>query len=405
MKYNFVESILGLSLLVNLRELDLGYNFLLKHDALVPLANILSLQSLKLKGNPISYHPNHRTNTCHYLHNNTSTVAFYLDGKIMSNKEKTYVGSIHPKVSSQRHHLASQCSSTSSAIVEKPRRIREATISDQNEIFSDLNESVTSVSSLVTSYDHLEKKKTLEELRNKLGEMWLLGDSRISQGSPKKSPQFASTPYDDVLIHAKEFALSTDTFHDAIETTPKAVVNESSNETYKEATSDTPDPYSDGNLCDSASSDSLIDIGTCDDDLYFVTRVGESEEICLVVTEKFLAERDVVVNAKEHYRWDTEGLVSCKVENDVIHLEFDRMRTDYKQRQYLVEDSEERDRLIKVLTSIIEKRPEEVSGKCYQCLKCNEIFKLQNGKYNKSVECLECPNCESKLIIEQKANN
>lgn len=392
---------------MNLRELDLGYNFLLKHDTLVPLANILSLQSLKLKGNPISYHPYHRTNTCNYLHSNTSTVAFYLDGKIMSYKEKVSVGSIHPKISTQRTHLISHCSSAGSAIVDKPRRIREATISDQNdEILNDLSESVASISSLVTSYDHLEKKKTVEELRNKLGEMWLLGDSRISHGSPKKSPQFASTPYDDVLIHAKEFVLSDETFHDAVETTPKTATNESSNETYREATSETPDPYSGGNLCDSASSDSVIDIGTCDDDLYFVTRVGESEQICLVVTEKFLAERDVVVDAKEHYRWDTEGLISCKVDNDVIHLEFDRMRADYKQRQYQLEDDAERERLIKVLTNIIDKRPtQETSVKCYQCLKCNKTFKLQNGKYNKNVECLECPACESKLIIEQKSSN
>lgn len=402
MKYNFIECVLGLSLLVNLRELDLSNNFILKHDALVPMANILSLQSLKLDGNPISYHPHHRNHTCQYLNHNTATVAFYLDGKLMSYKEKSIVGSIHPKNNSQRTHLASQSSAVESIATDKPRRIREATISDENEAPNTLNESVSSVSSIVTSQEHLETKRNLEKLREKLGEKWLLGESTAGHSSPKKSPQFSSTPYEDVLIHAKEFVLSNDTFHDAIEVVTGSTLKESSSETFKEANSTTPteaDPYFDGDVSDT-SSDSLINIGTGDDDLYLVTRVGESEQIFLVVTENFLAERDVTVNAKEHYRWDSEGLVSCKLEEDVIYLEFDRLRADYKQRQYVVEDAEERERLVRVLTNFIKKRPaQKTTTTVYQCLKCNGSFKIAQ-----KTDCVECPSCESNLVIEQKPN-
>lgn len=401
LKYNFIDDIAGLSNLVNLRDLNLSCNHIVMHEILVPLANILSLQSLKLTGNPISFHPHHRIRSCQHLHNNTACTSFSLDDKVLSKKEKEVVGSIHPKIIQKRNTYMSQCSSSSSVLVEKPRRVRQATISTQDEAVEEIIQSVNSISSLVTSQEYLEKKKNVEQLRERLGEKWLLGDNLGAQGTntPKRSPQYSSTPYQvDFLIHAKDIIETKEN----VQEIKNKLVEESSTAPESPSINTEVDPYADGNVSD--DSDSLINIGKCDDDLYLVTPVGDAEPIFLVVTENFLAERDVTTDAKEHCKWDTERLISCKLINEEVHLEFDTLNTNRKQRQYLLEDVEERERLVKVLTEYIDKRPVVEIGTFYQCLKCNKEFKVEIDRYRRDFKEIECPVCQSNLVIEEQKN-
>lgn len=84
LRNNFIEDIRELTALVNLCELDLSHNCLLHHDALAPLAYLATLQWLCVEGNPLSFHPLHRSRTARYLHMNTATVRFMLDRSLLS---------------------------------------------------------------------------------------------------------------------------------------------------------------------------------------------------------------------------------------------------------------------------------------------------------------------------------
>lgn len=71
---NFIEDLSGLPKLEALRELNLADNCILDHATLEPLGTLIALQELTLHGNPIACHPNHREETCKYLHKNVASV-------------------------------------------------------------------------------------------------------------------------------------------------------------------------------------------------------------------------------------------------------------------------------------------------------------------------------------------
>lgn len=170
---NFIEDISGLIVLTNLRELDLGDNCIMQHNILTPLANLAALQWLNLLGNPISYHIDHRSRTAYNLHKNASSVRFLLDKEVLTKSEMKHVGSIRPKQAKKPALSNSGSTSSINAVpIEKYKRTREATISDEGEQ-QDIEGSMATASSLVTSLDHLDTKRQIEELRERYGATWL----------------------------------------------------------------------------------------------------------------------------------------------------------------------------------------------------------------------------------------
>lgn len=89
---NFIEDINDVVNLDALMVLDLSCNCLLDHGSLLPLTALVTLQELNLSENPLSCHPKHRQATARYLHKNTSTVKFCLDGDPLSSHEKSLTG-------------------------------------------------------------------------------------------------------------------------------------------------------------------------------------------------------------------------------------------------------------------------------------------------------------------------
>jgi len=67
----------GLVALECLLELDLSCNCLSEHGALIPLLQLSALNWLSLEGNPLSFHPQHRTRTAWHLPNSTTTSKVY----------------------------------------------------------------------------------------------------------------------------------------------------------------------------------------------------------------------------------------------------------------------------------------------------------------------------------------
>lgn len=189
-------------MLDNLITLDLSFNCLVDHQSLTTLPYLTALQWLSLEGNPLSFHPKHRTLTASRLHPNILSVQLLLDGNLLSKSERLQVGTRQsnvsrtpgtPRTGQERDHLSSISSSASvntqaSEITtiassftrsqsKKSGKIRNAVIAegdDTGEIIEDeIINSVTSIESLETSMEHLETKKQIEILREKYGEQWL----------------------------------------------------------------------------------------------------------------------------------------------------------------------------------------------------------------------------------------
>jgi hypothetical protein len=73
----FLRMLTGLVALESLLELDLSCNCLSEHGALIPILQLSCLNWLSLEGNPLSFHPEHRTRTACHLHDSTATSKVY----------------------------------------------------------------------------------------------------------------------------------------------------------------------------------------------------------------------------------------------------------------------------------------------------------------------------------------
>lgn len=404
LKGNFIEDLKNLAFLVNLCELDLSDNCLLEHKTLSPISYLAALKWLNLDGNPISYHPQHRIKSISYLHINTNTVRFLLNGTIITKSEQRLVGTLHCVQMSQQRLLASHnsiVSDTSTVVAsERPRRVRDATIAEANTCEVEI--SPISDYSLTTSIEHLETKRQIKELREKYGESWLQqqAGSQVQEalGLEKTPLPVTSSPYEnEFLLHAKDF------LHTELNGKEKTeVTSEVSNNTFATAVdsvvTDDNSVYARQN--DGSSSEEDIDLGDGDESIYLVTKRGGEEELFVVITKHRIYERDCITSkVKSH--WHIESLINCDLVDDqpsYIRLEFETIRKDKKQREYVLEE-EEAERLTAVLKSIIAQKPPDEHILVYQCMKCSHQFSLDTTLKRRE-KPLQCPACEGTLVIE-----
>ncbi|XP_055472321.1 serine/threonine-protein kinase 11-interacting protein [Psammomys obesus] len=89
LRANELRSLQGLEQLRKLRHLDVAYNLLEGHAELSPLWLLAELRKLYLEGNPLWFHPAHRTTTAQYLSPRARDAAhgFLLDGEVLSLKD------------------------------------------------------------------------------------------------------------------------------------------------------------------------------------------------------------------------------------------------------------------------------------------------------------------------------
>ncbi|XP_021482042.1 serine/threonine-protein kinase 11-interacting protein [Meriones unguiculatus] len=89
LRANELRSLQGLEQLRKLRHLDVAYNLLEGHAELSPLWLLTELRKLYLEGNPLWFHPAHRTTTAQYLSPRARDAAhgFLLDGEVLSLKD------------------------------------------------------------------------------------------------------------------------------------------------------------------------------------------------------------------------------------------------------------------------------------------------------------------------------
>lgn len=398
LKGNFIEDIKNVSVLLNLCELDLSDNCLLEQSVLSPLSCLAALKWLNIENNPLSYHPHHRIYTASCLHINTVTVKFVLDRSLLTKSEQKLVGTIH----STQHPYPSRTqpsfesiSSESTPLEVDERRVRNAMITDAS---VEVHENPISTHSLTTSIEHLETKRQIKEYREKHGASWLQQQAgSIIQdvlGFEKTPLPVTSSPYEtDFLLHAKEVKDHFNGTESATENAAQVSPDSAASDTSLYAAEDEKE----------SSTDEEIDLGDGDESLFLCKNKENSEEIFLVVTKLKLSEREVTTS-KEITHWHVHSLTKCERiedESPYIQLEFDALRRDRKVRQYTL-DEDEMERLVEVLQKIIEEKPVDLKYvKKYQCMKCSLKFKKDyySGKYI-GEEQMECPACESTLVIE-----
>lgn len=228
MNNNLIENLNGINKLDALNDLDLGDNYLLSHNALLPISVLITLKFLNLTGNPLYYHPKHRSMAVMYLHKNCSDVKFVLDSNMLTKSERNLTGKRHMRQMNMMHdYILSTSTSTSTVNVAqssnggesasssvtslsfnlpnnakkhsgkayKPRKVvisdsslktcginaRNSKASDANTVNSDATALAVSDriknSFLEEEEEHSKTKFLIENFREKYGNEWLLADN------------------------------------------------------------------------------------------------------------------------------------------------------------------------------------------------------------------------------------
>ncbi|XP_066156521.1 serine/threonine-protein kinase 11-interacting protein [Euwallacea fornicatus] len=387
---NFIEDISSLSTVADLHQLDLTQNCLLDHNCLLSISQMPSLYSLDLRGNPISFHPIHRTLACNYLNKNTATLNVVLDNIPLTKIEKSLAGS-HSPIS--QTSLGSSGSfplqnSLDNFLPKRQRKVvRTVTIQDTHDI-QRLPNKVEPVipSPRNTDKSHLDIKKKIEQ--------------GLQEGT-----QPSSVIFENILNYPKNLnsLVSTSDQVSSPNNIESDKVPEEVNE-FDEGTRD--DKLFSATEVSANLEDSASPLDDDDDDILegqtFVAGTrADADDLCIAITKSHLSEKDIVTMT-ERERWSLDVLKSFKQVEDSreVKIEFDIMRRDKMFRVYYLDEAE---KFVKELYEgmLRNKIPEDRIQ--YQCMKCNGSF--SRSKKGSSVlleEKVTCPKCDSNLVIESK---
>lgn len=103
MNHNLIESLNGIPKFETLFELNIANNCFVNFEEISGLSILQSLRSLLISGNPLSFHPKHRSLISSNLHINALNEKFMLNGLELTKKEKSNCGKI-----SYQHHTISK---------------------------------------------------------------------------------------------------------------------------------------------------------------------------------------------------------------------------------------------------------------------------------------------------------
>lgn len=423
---NLIEDIVGLVRLDALLELDLSGNCMLDHSLLLPLCTLNSLRYLNLSGNPLAFHPKHRSATSRFLSRNAAQGHFQLDGESLSKQEKKTTGSYEHYYPIFGHRMTvSQMTSSSRAtpstksmsntpensslssinsliLTQSNTRLDHAPSSSQKRIKprcveieeSGVNNKQTGNKSpsgkrllKEGSKEHLTTKREVEQLRaqygsdwlynqgnvvgfedqnssrrNLLGELLLASPEQLEESFNNSQPTDKSTPVEETMI------VSDGTLYHS--------VNESTS-TYGTARDETINDKVDEEeeIVIFESEDEVVISEAEDNEVQFIVMNEDSgEDLILVVTETNIKEKDAM-NGKTLVKWGLSVLESVeRPRSNLIRLNFDLTRKDRRERQYRMDVKCCQD-LQRILRDYLSSKPlSEMNQTVFKCLKCNSEF-------------------------------
>uniref|UniRef100_A0A8W7NY64 LKB1 serine/threonine kinase interacting protein 1 N-terminal domain-containing protein n=1 Tax=Anopheles coluzzii TaxID=1518534 RepID=A0A8W7NY64_ANOCL len=429
---NFLEDLEGLACLsCCLNELDLSGNFIVDHGTLLPLSTLVALRSVNLLDNPLACHPKHRHATARYLNKATSETKFVLDNEPLSRYEKTLTGNYDsykailvpnaiagstlnlsgrntpasnattialdgdydPPGGSYKSAYDEKDQMNESVVSQKKLRVRRAVISesDNEDITTrkysvDASKAINSLK-IESSREHLETKKTLEELRNQYGSEWLQSQAghmvkNVIGYDPGLDKEYES------VVHYQRSNITCN----KQQTTPIAHTAEVHIEKqHVEEVQRTSTPIGDERSMSEVEDNEV---------LYQVSSRDNGSDFSIVVSDKSIKEKDVVGKTKT--RWGIKTLEACeRSTSSRITLTFDTMKRDKRERVYQM-DAHDCQLLENRLRDMLSQRPlSEMNQRLYKCVVCNAKFSREvNTK--RLFDDLQCPECFGGYCIEIK---
>uniref|UniRef100_A0A4Y0BGH5 LKB1 serine/threonine kinase interacting protein 1 N-terminal domain-containing protein n=1 Tax=Anopheles funestus TaxID=62324 RepID=A0A4Y0BGH5_ANOFN len=501
---NFLEDLEGLACLsCCLNDLDLSGNFIVDHGALLPLSTLVALRSVNLLENPLACHPKHRQATARYLNKATSGNKFILDNAPLSRYEKTLTGNYdsykailvpnavtgsnlnlsgrntpasstttiaagdgdyEPSVGSFKGVNDERDQMNQSAVSQRKLRVRRAVISESDSEDANARKHSVDASKAINSMltnaesnrEHLETKRTLEELRSQYGSEWLQSQAghlvknvigfdpgldkeyesvahyqrtnmqlsnqvaAATEGPSTEThkqdqcvgPERTSTPVGDEHVPfqiqtLKESPVEQDSLSETRTTISdyKSVGGNIGDTKYESLNQDTTGTSTKGslNLTDIYRNQGDIDEESEIEDnevLYHVSSRGNESNLSIVVSDRSIKEKDVVGKTKT--RWGIKTLEACeRSTSSRITLTFDTMKRDKRERVYDM-DAHDCQLLENRLRNMLSQRPlSEMNQRLYKCVVCDAKFSREvNTK--RMFDDLQCPECFGGYCIEIK---
>lgn len=391
---NLIEDVSGLVRLDALLELDLSGNCMMDHSLILPLCTLNALRYLNLSGNPLAFHPKHRSATCRYLSRNAATVQFQLDGELLSKQEKALTGTYDKFYPQFGHRMTVSMSSsratpstrsisntpdnnsldslifTEPSSNQKRMKPRCVEIEESGNNKQDNNKSPAGKKLLKEgSKEHLTTKREIEQLREQFGSEWLYNQGNVvgfeeQTRARNQIIDLLSTSPDDSLENPLETSTPVleETLMEINDGTLYRSVDESTGRSDYESALD-----------DTFKEEFVVSEPEENEVQFIVTDDMTKEDLFLVVSEVNIKEKDAM-SGRTIAKWGLSTLESVeRPRTNLVCMTFDTIRKDKRKREYQI-DVDCGQELEKMLRDFLSAKPLSEMVKMYKCPKCNSQF-------------------------------
>ncbi|KAK3728144.1 hypothetical protein QZH41_019456 [Actinostola sp. cb2023] len=402
LRNNDIHNLKGIEYFILLETLDVSNNCIASFQELFPVAHLEKLLSLHLAGNPVCYHTDYRMHAVSCMSPFPRRGDMYLDNEKLSPLEKTFVGSSVDPVSpltylSTMSTESQDFNESSQDITDQPiatcvtkkkknRKLKTRHVS----IVCDVEDGSNCSHSVVSpqgepSLDHSQDIERLEKARDLGGAHCLPAVNHVLHGEtteqqPVKEEKMEPVSTSPYFVHHEDVI---------VDVNPPPIRRKSSSGSQ----------HSDDEGIIQPFIVTPKTMNPTDED------EEEDNDLLVTVTEHFIRERDCD-NGKVICKLETGSLLSASLEESedgdlFVHIKFDYLSRDRKERYYIMDDKENCEQLLELLQPLIKSNEDAknvIITEHLQCLKCSAYF-TENASRKMPRDHI-CPDCGSTKIIE-----
>ncbi|XP_036358433.1 serine/threonine-protein kinase 11-interacting protein isoform X2 [Octopus sinensis] len=432
LRNNNLTDLNGVEELGYLTEFDASGNFLSDHSCLAVISGMHRLKRLSLFDNPMTYRSDHRSKSVGHISPLVNGDGIVLDGKNLNVTElKTVKRNKITKTASFyfRPHLETPLTEI------EPNKMELEEKNDENLVERikcrkipvkrpkrKLNSPHGSISSVSIP--------DIKQLREFHGDEWLLYYENIRQdrecimthsapASRKVSPQLKELPKPlPKLEYNSDTSIDEGPYLGHMSSEEKLFVD-SDTEQSDEVSIITPPSEENDNVKEYPDSDEFKDdVVDFKNESHFGMEAepwivklssNENSEIFVSANERFLIEKDMYGQLLD--RLDMKCLLFMSVlmrgSEYVVELKFDYVKSNRRERTYIMASKEESEELGRLLQPYLEAQAAKANVKeflHFLCLKCSHEFSKEIGSSRREAESVdECQKCGSKNVVQQES--
>ncbi|XP_046683894.1 serine/threonine-protein kinase 11-interacting protein isoform X2 [Homalodisca vitripennis] len=147
-----------------------------------------------------------------------------------------------------------------------------------------------------------------------------------------------------------------------------------------------------------------------------VTVEGESLEMFLTLKEREIREK-CTKSGRTVTKWGLESVESCEKVNSnppTVHITFNTIRKNCRERTYIMEFSDAQELLKKVRAFLEARSLSAMNQVAYRCMKCSSMFSIEtqptvlstlavvDNEISEKKPSTKCPTCGSTLVVEME---